>query len=122
MNPIYFQACDVATSLRCPVYVLSYFPLADTVQLFSGASSPSQILKAIDTNSTYMGYNWGDASRCLFMKATNAELKSMYAHKRRFICQTGRANYLIRCDIVCKPCISFCNIKNMWPRPRKWFP
>lgn len=58
-----------------------------------------------------MDYNWGDASRCLFMKATNAELKSMYAHKHRPICQAGRANYLIRCDIVFKPCISFCNIK-----------
>lgn len=47
----------------------------------------------------------------LFMKATNAELKSMYAHKQRPIYQVGRANYLIRRDIVFKPCISFCNIK-----------
>lgn len=58
-----------------------------------------------------MVYNWGDAFRCLVMKATNAELKSMYAQKHQPICQAGRANYLIRWDIVFKPCISFCNIK-----------
>lgn len=45
------------------------------------------------------------------MKTTNAELKTMYAHKRRPICQAGRANYLIRCDIVFKPRVSFGNIK-----------
>lgn len=45
------------------------------------------------------------------MKATNAVLKSMYAHRHWPICQARRANYLIRCDIVFKPCISFCNIK-----------
>lgn len=53
----------------------------------------------------------GDASQCLFMKATYAQLKSMYAHRYWPICQARRANYLIPCNIVFKPCISFCNIK-----------
>lgn len=38
-------------------------------------------------------------------------LKSMCAHRYWPICQARRANYLIACDIVFKPCISFCNIK-----------
>lgn len=50
-------------------------------------------------------------AQCLFMKATYAVLKSMYAHRYWPICQARRANYLIPCDIVFKPCISFCNIK-----------
>lgn len=53
----------------------------------------------------------GDAAQCLFMKATYAVLKSMYAHRYWPICQARRANYLIPCNIVFKPCISFCNIK-----------
>lgn len=53
----------------------------------------------------------GDAAQCLFMKATYAVLKSMHAHRYWPICQARRANYLIPCGIVFKPCISFCNIK-----------
>lgn len=53
----------------------------------------------------------GDAAQCLFMKAKYAVLKSMYAHRYWPICQGRGTNYLIPCDIVFKPCISFCNIK-----------
>lgn len=51
------------------------------------------------------------AAQCLFMKEHIQCTKSMYAHRYWPICQARRANYLIPCDIVFKPCISFCNIK-----------
>lgn len=47
----------------------------------------------------------GDAAQCLFMETTYAVLKSMCAHRYWPIYQARRANYLLLCDIVFKPCI-----------------
>lgn len=75
---------------------------------FSLLCSYCSYIKTYGNN--YMYTDWGGSTMPVH-ESNICSAQSMYAHRYGPICQSRKANYPTPCDIVLKPCISFCNIK-----------